>query len=82
MHAFSKGDYGYAVFDFARCNELSWLPWGVIENLKNGWITTTKYNSKMMRFNPVKVVVMMNEEPPKEKFSHDRIKCFYLREVK
>lgn len=81
MHAFSKGTYEYAVFDFARSNELNWLPWGVIENMKNGWMTSTKYDSKMMRFKSVKIIVFMNESPPMDKFSQDRYEMFYLRDV-
>lgn len=82
MHAFSKRDFKYAVFDFARSNDLGWINWGVIENMKNGCLTTTKYDSKMMKFDPIKVLVLMNEEPPRDKFSYDRYQMFYLRDLK
>lgn len=78
MHAFSKHVSEYVVFDFARTNDVNWLPWGVIENMKNGWMTTTKYDGKMLRFNPCKIIVMMNQMPPEDKFSADRYVYFPL----
>lgn len=58
MHAYAKTRSEYVVFDFARVNDPSWLPWNVIENTKNGWMTTTKYDGKMIRFNPCKIIVL------------------------
>lgn len=79
MHAFAKTPTEYVVFDFARVNDAQWLPWNVMENMKNGWLTTTKYCGKMIRFRAAKIVCFMNQEPPMDKFTKDRYKMFYLR---
>lgn len=77
MHSYNPAAH-YAVFDMARCNNPEWFPWNFMENLKNGWFTSTKYNSKFKIINPPKIIVMMNEEPPKDKFTHDRYNIFRI----
>jgi len=67
-----------AVFDMARCNSPEWFPWNFIENLKNGWFTTTKYHGRMRCFTPPKVVVFMNQDPPRNKLSMDRYDVKYI----
>lgn len=79
MHAHSKQpNVDYVIFDMARCNNTDWYPWNFMENLKNGWYTTTKYNGYMATFKPPKLVVFMNEEPPRDKFSADRYCVFRI----
>lgn len=61
-----------AVFDMARCNNPDYFPWNFIENIKNGWFTSTKYKGGMKIFNAPKVVVFMNQHPPEYKLTSDR----------
>jgi len=81
MHAFASGAdrIETAIFDMARCNNPDWFPWSFMENLKNGWFTSTKYNG---RFQPVheeiKIVVFMNEDPPRNKLSSDRYDVMFI----
>lgn len=73
-----KSNDDIAIFDMARCNSLEWYPWNFMENLKNGWFTSTKYDSGMRIFNPPKIVVFMNQLPPMDKFSRDRYDIFEI----
>jgi len=73
MHAYSKQqNIQYAVFDMARCNDTKYFPWNFIENIKSGWYTSTKYDGGMYTFIAPKVIMFMNEEPPRNVFSKDR----------
>lgn len=67
----------YAVFDMARYNDIKWYPWGFMENLKNGWFQTTKYNGGMRVFKSPKILVLMNQRPPMDIFSNDRYEFFF-----
>lgn len=57
-------------FDFARMQES--MPYVVMECLKNGRFTSTKYESQAVLFNPVHVVVFSNAAPDMNVFSLDR----------
>lgn len=67
-----------AVFDMARCNNPDYFPWNFMENLKNGWFTSTKYKGSMKVFQPPKIIVFMNEMPPRNKLSNDRFDVFII----
>lgn len=69
-----------AVFDMARCNNPDWWPWNFMENIKNGWFTSTKYAGRMECFRPPNIVVFTNEDPNREKFSKDRYQIFKINE--
>lgn len=77
MHAYTP-EAAIAVFDMARCTIPEYWPWQFIENLKNGWFTTTKYNSRMIRFTPPKVVVFCNDDIPRDKLSGDRYQVMFI----
>lgn len=81
MHSYAKSCAEYVVFDMARCNSMDYWPWGVMENMKNGWINTTKYDGKMIKLRPVKMLVLTNEHPPENKFTFDRYDVFDLDEA-
>jgi len=62
-HAFSKGDYQYAVFDFPRNTQPQFLPWSVIEGLKNGVLMSSKYDSDTVWLDQyVKILVLTNHD--------------------
>ncbi len=77
MHAYSV-EATIAVFDMARCTVSDYWPWAFLENIKNGWFTTTKYHSRMITFIPPKVVVFTNSDVPRDKLSSDRYQCYWL----
>lgn len=62
----------------ARCNDPKFFPWNFIENLKNGWFTTMKYQGMMKCFTPPKIIIFMNQEPEKNKLSIDRYQMKYI----
>jgi hypothetical protein len=66
------------IFDMARCNNPDYYPWNFMENLKNGWFTSTKYKGGMKMFPAPKIIVFMNEEPPRNKLSIDRYDVFQI----
>lgn len=57
-------------FDYGRSGGEMAYP--VIEKLKDGVFTTTKYECRTVRFNPVHVVVFANEGPIIDRLSRDR----------
>lgn len=68
--------YGYdfepvVFFDLARTAEDK-VPWEVMENMKNGYFLSTKYEVKRMRFDIPHVIVFSNFNPDRTKFSQDR----------
>lgn len=71
MHTYNK-DATIAVFDMARCNHPDYYPWNFMENLKNGWFCATKYEGGLFQFKPPKIMVLMNQDPPRDKLSKDR----------
>lgn len=60
-----------AVFDFVR-DAAKYVNYGVIEQIKNGMMFNSKYQSCMKRFNSPHVIVFANFLPVKGKFSVDR----------
>lgn len=76
MFAFVPAEY--VIFDMARCNNTDYYPWNFMENLKNGWFTSTKYKGGMKVFKSPKIVVFMNEDPPRDKLSSDRYEIYNI----
>lgn len=69
--AYAWDDHPIAVFDFARCTQ-DGINWGVIENLKNGFIFSPKYQSTAKRFPSPHVICFANFPPTEGKMSADR----------
>lgn len=59
------------VFDIPRCNQ-GHISYNAIEQIKNGCIFNTKFETGMLRFDTPHVIVFSNEEPEYEKLSTDR----------
>lgn len=70
------------IFDIPRSNDEILLSWQTIEQLKNGLIFSTKYESKALRFNPPHVVVFSNKPPKTSKLSEDRWIIFTIENDK
>ncbi len=75
-----KADAEYAVFDMARCNDVNYWPWNFMENLKNGWFTSTKYQGYLTAFKAPRVLVLTNHVPPRDKLSADRYHVLFVNE--
>lgn len=60
------------IFDFVRESE-NFISYATIEQLKNGILSSNKYQSCLKRFKSPHVVVFANFEPSEGKFSRDRV---------
>lgn len=58
--------------DAPRSKQGDFIQYDFLEDLKNGRIFSSKYESQMLRFKTPHVVVMMNEQPDWSKLSEDR----------
>lgn len=58
--------------DAPRSKQGEFIQYDFLEEVKDGCILNTKYESRMIRFKHPHVVVMMNERPDEEKLSFDR----------
>lgn len=58
--------------DCPRSKQGDYIQYDFLEELKNGRIFNSKYESSMLRFEPPHVVVCMNEKPDMSKLSEDR----------
>lgn len=77
MHTYDH-EAEYVIFDMARNNNTDYYPWNFMENIKNGWFVSTKYNGGKRFFKPPKVVVFMNHDPPRNTLSNDRYDVFNI----
>lgn len=57
--------------DIPKCKS-EYLQYDFLEEVKDGLVFSSKYESHMMRMHPCHVVVLMNEMPNEEKLSRDR----------
>jgi len=62
---------GYVFFDWPRCN-IEQFPYGLVEQFKNGYFFSTKYESIAKRFKIPHVVVFANFPPDVSQMSLDR----------
>ena len=62
----------WVVFDIPRDTDLSLVNLQIIEDLKNGYLISQKYEVKRKIFTSPTVIVFTNTFPPKEKLSADR----------
>ena len=61
------------LFDIPRSMHLSSEHYELFESIKDGCVTSVKYNTKNMRFNtPNVLMVFSTGEPDCDMFSHDR----------
>lgn len=68
-----KGEYiDICLFDFARCTNAEYVSYLSIEEIKNGYFFTGKYESKMYHGNVMHVIVFSNQFPEESKMSKDR----------
>jgi len=66
-------------FDWSRDHQDA-FPYTVIENFKNGYFLSTKYEAQEVRFRPPHVVVFANWEPDNTRLSADRWDIRYINQ--
>lgn len=68
-HAISKVPIlKYAIFDYPRNTHPQFLPWNILEGLKDGLISSPKYDSRTLKFHgSVKVLVLTNHDLSSER---------------
>jgi hypothetical protein len=84
-----RNDMAYAVrigirwlfLDAPRSKQSDNIMYDFLENMKDGRIFSPKYDSHMKRFDPLHVVVCMNEFPDMTKLSRDRYKIINVDEI-
>lgn len=65
------------IFDYPRCCE-DYVSYQAIEEVKNGIFFNTKYESKMVLFNPPHVICFSNFYPDTTKMSEDRWNIIFV----
>lgn len=81
-----KADMAYALelgirvlfLDCPRSKQGDYIQYDFLEELKNGFVMSNKYESFVKTFSPMHVVVLMNEKPDMTKLSSDRYKIMQL----
>ena len=59
------------IFDFSR-DAAEYINYGLLEQIKNGYVWSPKYTSVVKQFNTPHVLVFSNQEPDRTKMSRDR----------
>lgn len=67
------------LYDIPRCNE-NYVSWQALESIKNGNISSTKYESECFFINPPHILCFSNFAPNIEKLSKDRWHIFKIQE--
>lgn len=64
--------------DAPRAKQADFIQYDFLEDLKNGRVFSPKYESIMKTYEPMHIVVCMNEKPDKTKLSADRYKVINI----
>jgi hypothetical protein len=64
--------------DAPRSKQGEYLMYDFLEDVKNGYVFSSKYESRVKRLSQVHVVVNMNEEPDMTKLSRDRYNVIHI----
>ncbi len=67
--------------DAPRAKQSEFIQYDFLEDLKNGRVFSPKYESVMKTYEPMHIVVCMNEEPDRTKLSSDRYKVINIRQL-
>jgi hypothetical protein len=67
--------------DAPRSKQGEFIQYDFLEDLKNGYVFSTKYESRSKNYEPMHVVVNMNEDPDRSKLSRDRYDVIHIRQL-
>lgn len=74
-YAYSQGKQRIVIFDISRAAaDMTGHIYSMAEKLKCGRLMNTKYQSRMITFQPPHVIIFSNSSWDRTKFSHDRVK--------
>ncbi len=81
-----KADMAYALdstirvlfVDAPRSKQGEFIQYDFLEDVKNGYVFSPKYESRVKHLSKVHVVVNMNEMPDPHKLSHDRYNIIHV----
>jgi hypothetical protein len=84
-----KSDMAYSLrpclkvlfLDAPRSKQGEFIQYDFLEDLKNGYVFSPKYESRVKQYEPMHVVVNMNEQPDRTKLSSDRYDVMRLRQL-
>jgi hypothetical protein len=69
------------MMDVARSTaQKEFLNYAFLENLKDGYIISPKYNSRMVQLSPMHLVIALNQMPDMDALSHDRYTIIRINE--
>lgn len=68
----------YFFFDAPRSKQGDFIQYDFLEEIKNGYVFSSKYESRMKTLDMCHVIVLMNENPDMAKLSLDRYKIITL----
>jgi Putative viral replication protein len=67
--------------DAPRSKQGEYIQYDFLEDLKNGYVFSSKYESRIKTYKPMHVVVNMNESPDMSKLSKDRYDIINIRQL-
>lgn len=67
--------------DAPRSKQGEFIQYDFLEDLKNGFVFSPKYESRIKTYEPLHVVVNMNESPDPTKLSEDRYEIINIRQL-
>ena len=67
--------------DAPRSKQGEFIQYDFLEDLKNGYVFSPKYESRVKTYEPIHVVVNMNERPDDTKLSADRYEIVNIRQI-
>lgn len=73
-----RTDIRVLILDAPRSKQGEFIQYDFLEDVKNGYVFSSKYESSIKRFRAVHLVVLMNEAPDLTKLSSDRFDITYL----
>jgi len=76
-----KPNINVLFLDAPRSKQGEFIQYDFLEDLKNGYIFSNKYESRIKTYSPMHVVVNMNERPDMTKLSEDRYDILNIRQL-
>lgn len=73
-----RSDIRVLILDAPRSKQGEFIQYDFLEDVKNGYVFSSKYESTIKRLKNVHLVVLMNEAPDLTKLSSDRFDITYL----
>lgn len=76
-----KPNLKFLFLDAPRSKQGEYIQYDFLEDLKNGYVFSNKYESRIKTYAPMHVIVNMNERPDMTKLSEDRYDILNIRQL-